>query len=165
MDFSAVIVGDRRVVARFDEWPSEIHNTLLERIRALTGELEARVRALAPERTGKLKNEIASRLFDDPQKIKGLVTLDGDLPGSEYAKAAALEYGAPGRGGRFKVRAYHRTISEAYGRDISPKSIDIAAYSRVANIDARLYLRTGLAGMEDEAAAELATAMNQRFKE
>jgi hypothetical protein len=165
MDFDAVITGDRSVVARFGTWPKEIHDTLLARIRTLTSELEERVRALAPERTGKLKSEITSRVFDDPQKIKGLVTLDGDLSPSEYAKAAALEYGAPGRGGRFKVRAYRRTISEAFGRDISPTSIDVDAYSRVANIDEHLFLRGGLAGMEEQATTELTAAMNERIKE
>jgi hypothetical protein len=127
----------------------------------LTSELEARVRALAPSRTDKLKEEITSKVFDDPQKIKGLVTLDGGLPGSEYAKAAALEYGAPGKGGRFKVRPYSRTISEAFGRDISPMRINVSAYSRIANIDARFYLRGGLSDVEGDAVTELQQAIDQ----
>lgn len=165
MDFDAVITGDRRVVARFGEWPKELHDTLLARIRALTSELEARVRAKAPERTGKLKEEIVSRVFDDPEKIKGLVTLDGGLTGSEYAKAGALEYGAPGRGGRHKVSAYRRTITEAFGRDISPTEIDVSAYTRIANIDAQLYLRGGLADVEADAVAQLQEAMDKSTKE
>ena len=164
MDFDVVITGDRRIVARFEQWPAELHDALLARIRALTADLEARVRALAPERTGKLKSEITSRLYDDPQRIKGMVTLDGDLPGSEYAKAAALEYGAPGRGGRFKVRAYRRTIAEAFGRDIAPTRVDVGAYSRLANLDARAYLRGGLAGMETQAAADLQAVIDQQAK-
>ena len=164
MDIDVVITGDRRVVARFEQWPAELHDALLERLRALTADLEARVRALAPERTGKLKSEITSRLYDDPQRIKGVVTLDGDLPGSEYAKAAALEYGAPGRGGRFKVRAHSRTITEAFGRDIPSTRIDVGAYSRIANLDARAYLRGGLAGMEAEAAADLKAVIDMKAK-
>ena len=73
MDFDAVITGDRQVVARFAEWPKEIHDTLLERIKKLTDELYGRVRALAPEQSGKLKDEIVSKVFDDPEKIKGPV--------------------------------------------------------------------------------------------
>ena len=92
------------------------------------------------------------------------MTLDGDLPGSEYAKAAALEYGAPGRGGRFKVRAYSRTITEAFGRDIPSTRIDVGAYSRIANLDARAYLRGGLAGMEAEAAAELKAVIDMKAR-
>ena len=165
MDFDIVISGDRRVVARFAEWPAELHDALLARIRELTAELEVRVRALAPERTGKLRSEIVSRIYDDLQRIKGVVTLDGDLPSSEYAKAAALEYGAPGRRGRFKVRAYSRTISQAFGRDISPTRVDVEAYSRVANLDAQLYLRAGLGGMETRATTELAAVMDQKIAE
>ena len=164
MNTDVVITGERRVVARFEKWPAELHDALLERIRALTADLEARVRALAPERTGKLKSEITSHLYDDPQRIKGVVTLDGDLPGSEYAKAAALEYGAPGRGGRFRVRAYRRTITEAFGRDIPSTRIDVSAYSRIANLDARAYLRGGLAGMEAEAAADLKAVIDMKAK-
>ena len=164
MDIDVVITGDRRIVARFEQWPAELHDVLLERIRALTADLEARVRALAPERTGKLKSEITSHLYDDPQRIKGVVTLDGDLPGSEYANAAALEYGAPGRGGRFKVRAHSRTITEAFGRDIPSTRIDVGAYSRIANLDARTYLRGGLAGMEADAAADLKAVIDMKAK-
>jgi hypothetical protein len=104
-------------------------------------------------------------MYDDSQRIKGAVTFEGDLPGYEYAKAAALEYGAPGRRGRFKVRAYRRTITEAFGRDVSPTRINVDAYSRIANLDARLYLRGGLAGMETQAAAELTAVMDQRVRE
>ena len=164
MDFDAVITGDRRIVARFGEWPKELHDALFVRIKALTEALEGRVQALAPERTGKLKSEITSRVFNDPQKIKGLVTLDGGLSGSEYAKAAALEYGAPGRGGRHEVSSYSRTIAEAFGRDISPKRIDVSAYKRIANIDARVYLRGGLADVEAEATAQLQQVIDQSVK-
>jgi hypothetical protein len=161
MDFDAVITGDRRVVARFGEWPKDLHDLLLARIRALTSELEARVRALAPSRTEKLKDEIVSRIFDDPQKIKGLVTLEGGLPGAEYAKAAALEYGAH-RAAR--VRKYRRTITEAFGRSISPTDIDVSAYSRIANIEARVYLRGGLADVEADAVSQLQAAIDQSTK-
>jgi hypothetical protein len=32
MDIDVVITGDRRVVARFDQWPAELHDALLARI-------------------------------------------------------------------------------------------------------------------------------------
>lgn len=161
MDFDAVITGDRRIVARFGEWPKELHDSLLAKIRALTDALEGRVQALAPERSGKLKEEIISRVFDDPQKIKGLVTLEGGLSKSEYIKAAALEYGAHGG---VKNRAYQRTISEAFGREISPKRINVSAYSRIADIDARVYLRGGLADVEGDATAALQQVIDESAK-
>ena len=162
MEFDAVVSGDRAIQARFAEWPKEIHDTLFARIKKLTDELYGRVRALAPEKSGDLKNEIISRVFDDPEKIKGMVTLADKLPRSEYIKAAALEYGSHRS---VKVRKYRRTITEAYGRDISPTSIDVSAYSRVADVEARLFLRGGLAGMEEQAVAELTAVMNEKLKE
>ena len=60
MEFDAVVSGDRVVEARFAEWPKDIHDALYNRIVKLTKELYERVRALTPERTGKLKEE---RLF------------------------------------------------------------------------------------------------------
>ena len=161
MDFDAVITGDRRIVARFNEWPKELHDAFLVRIRALTSDLEGRVKALAPERTGELKEEITSRVFDDPKSIKGLVTLEGGLSKSEYIKAAALEYGAHGG---VEVKRYKRTISEAFGRDISPMRIGVSAYTRIANIDAHYYLRGGQADMEDETAAALQGVIDQSAK-
>ncbi len=162
MDFDAVITGDRRVVARFGEWPKELQGSLLARITDLTKQLESRVRDLAPSRTDKLKDEITSRIFDDPQKIKGLVTLESGLSGSEYAKAAALEYGAHRS---TDVRKHRRTITEAFGRTISPTSADVRAYSRIANIDAQVYLRGGLADVEGDAVTQLQQVIDQSSKE
>ena len=164
MTIDVVITGDRKVAAQFDAWPAELHDALLDRIKVMTVELEARVRALAPAKSGRLRSEIVSRLYDDPQRIKGVVTLASDLPRAEYIRAAALEYGAPGRRGRFKVKAYRRTITEAFGRTIPPTRVLVDAYSRIADISARLYLRGGLAGMEAEARAELQAAIDQKAK-
>ena len=161
MDFDAIITGDRRVVARFSQWPAELHDVLYARISALTDTLKDRVEALTPDRTGKLKSEITSKIYDDPQKIKGLVTLEGGLSRSEYIKAAALEYGAHGG---VSVRKYSRTIAEAFGRDISPTRIDVSAYSRIANIDTRNYLRGGLADVEADATAQLQQVIDQSAK-
>ena len=62
MTFNVVIAGDRKVAAQFDAWPAELHDALLGRIRVMTLELEARVRALAPGRSGKLKSEIIANI-------------------------------------------------------------------------------------------------------
>ena len=162
MDFDAVISGDRAVEARFAEWPKEIHDTLLARIQKLTDELYGRVRALAPERTGKLKDEIISKVFNDPEKIKGLVTLEGNLSRAEYIKAGALEYGVQRA---VKLRQHSRTITEAFGRDISPTRINVSAHPRDVDLEDRFYLRGGLAEVESEAVTELTAAMNERLKE
>jgi hypothetical protein len=162
MEFDAVVSGDRAIQARFAEWPKDIHDSLLQRIQKLTAELYGRVRSLAPERTGKLRNEIISRVFDDPENIKGMVTLAGGLSRAEYIKAGAQEYGVHRP---VPMRAHRRTITEAFGRDISPTRILVSQHPRDVDLEQRMYLRGGLAGMEDEAVAELTEAMNERLKE
>jgi hypothetical protein len=162
MDFDAVITGDRRIVARFDEMPRDIRSALVKRITKLTKRLYGRVRDLVPTDTGKLQKEIIWRVFSDPLKVKGVVMLQGGLTQSEYIKAAALEYGAHGAA---HPRAYQRTITEAFGRGLAPTTIDVRAYDRVVNIEARLYMRSALADTEEEAVAELTEELNEQFKD
>jgi hypothetical protein len=162
MDFNAVITGDRVLEARFAEWPKELHDSLYHRIAKLTDQLLGRVKALAPEQTGTLKNEIIARVFDDPERIKGYVSLEGGLDQNAYVKAAALEYGAHKS---FAVSRYRRTITEAFGCDISPKRIAVEEYRRTANIDERMYLRGALAEIEAEAVVELTEAINEKIEE
>jgi hypothetical protein len=158
MDFNAIITGDREAVAHLEGLPKEIRGSLRARIQKLTDQLLSRVQALAPEKTGDLKNEIVSKVTDSPGRIKGVVTLASGLSQSEYRKAAALEYGSHKN---IAVRAHSRTISQAFGRTISPVAADIRAYDRVANVDARIYLRGGLAEMEAEVVTELTEAINE----
>lgn len=162
MEFDAIISGERRITARFDQWPAEIHGDLLVEIRALTAELEARVLGREPEKTGKLKSETVMRVYDDPERIKGTVTLAAGLSPSEYIKAAALEHGAPGRRGRFGVGAYRRTVTQAFGRDISPTRVTVNPYEREAHLQAQLYMRAALAEMQGDAQARLAAVMAKR---
>ncbi len=162
MEFDAVVSGDRAIQARFAAWPKEIHDSLLARIQKLTAELYGRVSALTPERSGKLKSEIISEVFDDPEIIKGRVTLARGLSRAEYIKAAALEYGVHRP---VPMRAHRRTITEAFGRDISPTEIQVSKHPRDVDLEERFYLRGGLAGMESEAVAELTAAINEQVKE
>ena len=162
MEFDAIITGDREVGARFEEWPKEIHEAIYQRIVRLTQQLEERVLALVPERTGQLRGEIISKVYNDPESIKGIVTLGGKLTKNEAIKAAALEYGAHGIA---KVKKYRRTITEAFGRSISPISIQVKPYVRDVNIEEHSFMRGGLAAIKDEAVAELTEVINERLKD
>lgn len=163
MEFNAIITGDREVGARFEKWPKDMHDALYQRIVRLTQELYERVLSLVPERTGQLRSEIISKVYNDPQSIKGVVTLGGKITKNEAIKAAALEYGGHGRA-KIKKR-YKRTITEAFGRSISPMTIQVQPYVREVNIDERAYMRGGLADIREEAQAELAAAITEQFAE
>jgi hypothetical protein len=162
MEFNAIVTGDREVGARFEKWPKEIHDALYQRIVRLTKDLYERVLSLVPERTGELRSEIISKVYNDPESIKGVVTLGGKLTKNEAIKAAALEYGAHGRA---KVKNYKRTITEAFGRSISPMSIQVQPYVRQVHIEERSFMRGGLAGIREEATRELTEALNEAFKD
>lgn len=162
MEFNAIVTGDRAISARFAEWPKDIHDSLLARIKKLTAEIYDRVVALAPERTGELRKEIISEVFDDPEYIKGHVTLERGLKQAAYIKAGALEYGVHKR---VPMDAHRRTITEAFGRAISPTRILVSKHGRDVDLEERMYLRGGFAGMEAEVVAELTAAINETVKD
>lgn len=147
------IVGDREVQLRLDELPQAVHDSLLRRLTSLTAELAARVEAAAPERTGKLRSEVASRVYDDRvDRIRGRVTLSG-----EFGKAAALEYGAHKR---TNVAAHAMRLDHVFANRLAaPLTALVAAHSRLANIAATRFLRGPAASMAPEIIAELRQAI------
>lgn len=162
MDIDVVITGDTRVTARFAEWPAELHGASHAKIADMVSVLEDRVRALVPVRTGKLRSEIVSLVWDDPDHIRGVVTIGGNLPSAEYAKAGALEYGAPGKRGASQVAGYQRTIGQVFGRAVDALTIEVGAHSRVARLDAMMFFRGGLAQVEPQATAELQSVIDAK---
>ena len=162
--FSVVIDGDRKVMARFMTWPEELHGRLLSTITAQAQAIEARVRALAPSRTGRLRSEIRSHIFDQQDRIAGVVSLGPSLPSAEYARAGALEWGGPGRGGAHKVKAYQRTITEAFGRPISPVTIQVKAHLRIARLDAGMFFHGGLDSVAPDAAGQLQAVIDEQAR-
>lgn len=161
MDFDVVIGGDREVVARFAQWPQDLRQSLRARIAQMTELMESRVRALAPKRTGRLADEIQSRVYDNETSIRGVVGLGSGLDAAEYGKAAALEYGT-GRRGRFKVRPHTRVIRVVFGRLVAPVTVQVAAYTRLSRLDPRMYLHGGLDAVAPDAAAELQTVIDRQ---
>jgi hypothetical protein len=105
---------------------------------------------------------LVSTVYNDPESIKGIVTFPNNLGTEFFGKAGALEYGAH-RG--TEVRAYRRTITEAFGRSIPPTRINVGKGHRIPNIDEYAYLRASLAGMETEINAELTEALNEIAKD
>ena len=113
------VTGDRQVGLRFDAFPDALYEDLKTEIDALATELYARIEAATPSRTGLLRSEERVRLFADPNRISGYVDIAGAKGSQDFAKAAALEYGAHGQaaGGHAAGdrRAAERRRSEARG--------------------------------------------------
>lgn len=162
MDVHVDIAGDRQVGLRFEEFPDALHAELLALIGGQLGpELETLVEAATPDRTGRLRGEEGLRVFDDPQSIKAQVSVT-----AEFAKAAALEYGAHRS---TNVKAHSMRLDHAWSRRFNaPLSVLVSAYTRTPDIDEVDFLRGPLAAMAPEAiarmedvVAKLAQAANQ----
>jgi hypothetical protein len=134
--------GDHEISLRFDQFPQELQGKLEERIRALTAELDARVEAATPVKTGLLRSEIKSNVYAAPTRVAGYVSVFAGSLQSEYVKAATLEYGSNKvRQLRDRLNAGHRRLE---GR-----------LSKAAHIEAFRYLRDPFEQMRPEIDAAL----------
>ena len=135
--------------------PKQLHDRLLARLRIITSTLEGKIKAEEPNRTGKLRSETTSAVYDDwPKKVSGRVFVDG-----EYAKAGALEYGAHGHA---KVGEHAARLDHVWGKKLgSPTVVMVSAHSRQMNIMARKFLRGPLADFGADAIAQLREEVEQ----
>lgn len=157
MDFIHIdVTGARNAGLRFEEFPSELHDELMQEIDALTIELYALVQAATPTRTGKLHSQERTKLFDDGNKIKGSVFIAGKGSGSnsDFAKAGALEYGSTGED--FRVAAHPMQLDHFLNEKFdAPITVMVKAHDRASSIAEHAFLRGPLAAMTPEVLARL----------
>lgn len=151
MEIAVTISGDREVALKFEQFPQRAHASLLSRITNLTTQLEARVRAAEPSLTGKLRGETVSHVYDDPERIRGVVTVSAD-----FAKAGALEYGAHRA---TRVKEHYERLGHVFARLISPLAVVVSEHTRIPNIQEHAFLRGPLAEMEPEVVEQLKAAL------
>lgn len=150
MEFDAVILGERQVTARFEELPTEIRELLHERILILIQELEAAVQSAAPVKSGELRGSIKSSIRDYPQKIVGRVF-------SNLPYAGVIEFGIHKAE---TVHGHERRLAQVFGHDVAPEEIFIDPYTRMANVEAHLFMRAGFASQEDHITQELRSVID-----
>lgn len=155
MDLGMDVTGDRKLGLRFEKFPEVAREALTRRITALTAELLDRVRAAEPEKTGKLRSETSSIVLSNERKIAGIVRIRTDIKG-EYAKAAALEYGARKS---TRVKEHAMGLSHFWAKAVEPRQVMVAAYNRKPDIAQHFFLRGPLEAMKGEIFAELEAAM------
>lgn len=145
---------ERRVTLRFDEMPRQVHAALLGVLTQDTPELAARIRAAEPHRTGSLAAHTLSKVVDGKDFVLGMVYLT-----SQYAKAAALEYGAHKT---TKVRAHEMRLDH-FMRTLldEPMTVLVAEYHRTPNIAAHAFERGTLAEMGPEILEHMRLAVGQ----
>jgi hypothetical protein len=151
-DFGVIIEGATQVALRFDKFPADLHDALKDAITKDTTVLEGRVREATPARTGRLRSQIDSAVFDDKTKITGAVFVSGD-DRNDFAKAGALEYGAHGTA---TVKAHAQTLTQVFGVMLdAPMQVMVEAYTRQTNIVAHRFMRNPFSAMESEIEADL----------
>lgn len=156
MSGAAVITGERELSLKFDTFPSRARQALEARITALTDALQARIEATAPVKTGKLRSEIADRVYaDNPNRIAGRVSVYAPGAAGEYAKAATLEYGSN------KPRRIFKRGGGIAARVARGNRRIVERMSKPARIQAFRYLRNPLEEMRPEIEAELLQALSE----
>lgn len=152
------VSGERQAALRFEEFPNELHAELLAEIESLTAELYGRVEAQIPSKSGRLRAQADMRIFDDPERISGVVSIHGERS-NDYAKAAALEYGAFNRHG---VAQHRMWLDHFWSLKLSrPIRVLVGAYSRTANISEHRFLRGPLEQLRGEAIDRLNSVVEQ----
>lgn len=153
------------VTLSFDKLPEALRNRLATTIRTLTDELLSEVKAGEPRRTGRL--QAMTRSFVDVKEgwVRGRVRVLRNESTNFAAAAGALEYGAPGPRGGFRVRAYRRRMTQVFGRPVHDQSILISGYTRRAHIKEMRFLRNPAAVMLPRARLALEAAVAEAIKD
>jgi hypothetical protein len=143
------IAGDRQAGLRFEDFPDHLHDELRGEIDALSHELLSRIEALVPEKSGTLRSQVRLRMFDQEDRIRGYIDIDGRKGSTDYAKAGALEYGS--RGKPTKVSAHQMKLDHFWAHRLaSPTNVLVDAYSRTPTIAEHSFMRGPLAAMRPE---------------
>jgi phage gpG-like protein len=151
---SLEIEGEEELVARFAVMPEAIRAALAEKFATLAQKLEDKIKdekldgQVLFARSGKLRDSIAVNLEANGASLVAA--------GVKYA--AAQEYGFSGEE---NVAAHSRTIKQAFGRAITPKTIVVEAFSREMRLPQRSFMRSSLDEMRDEIAQALREAVEE----
>jgi hypothetical protein len=158
----AVVVtrGDREISLRFDTFPTRVHGKLEARIREFTDDLEARIRAVTPRKTGLLQSEITEKIYasDTADRVAGYVSVFAGDRQKEYAKAATLEYGSN------KPRQLADRGSRIFAMFSRKKRFE-RRLSKTPHIEAFRYLRDPFDEMKPEIQAGLEEAVAEAAAE
>lgn len=155
IELDAVVQGERDVSLRFQRVTPTVKRRLRGAMEEVLPQLAARQRARAPRgQSGKLASQVGHVFIDEGDDyIRGRVTVVADT-GWQYGKAGALEYGAPGRRGRFTVKEHKRR-----GRGIGMETL-VDRYQRTQRLVAQRFIRGPFDAMRGEIEGKLRDAVN-----
>ncbi len=149
------------MLARLRALPGGVNFGLVRAITKLAADLQRKVQQdelsgqLLSARSGALRSSIEVSVDQRGTAITATV-----LSNSEYARVH--EYGFAGT---VNVRASLRRITEAFGRPISGKTINVGAHSRKMDLPARSFLRSALEDMAPAIRGEVENALRETVAE
>lgn len=153
----ASVTGDAAVVASIRQQYRKITTNVEQSIGRLTLKLLTRVKVsklsgqVLNVRTGRLRRSITQKVVSTPSHITGIVGTN-----VEYARAHEL-----GFNGQVSVKAHLRQIKMAWGKRITPRTVEIRAHSRQMNLPEKSFLRSALADMAPEIMQTLQQSVRQ----
>jgi hypothetical protein len=158
------LIGTTELKARFEALYPKARDAVFRSVSKLAIGLQTYIRAdklsgqVLKNRTGTLRRSIIERVDDGGTIITGIVAADMGV--AKYA--AAQNYGFSGT---VDVRAHTRRISQAFGRAISPREINVGAHAMRMNLPARNYMESSLAEFQPRVEAELSEAVREAVEQ
>jgi hypothetical protein len=159
-DLPNVVTGDRSISLRFQRLPALLRQRLRGAMEDVLPRLAAAQKARAPKgATGRLEAALGHVFIEEGTDfLRGRVTVVAPT-GWVYGQIGALEYGAPGRRGRFMVREHKRR-----GRGIGMEVI-VDRYYRTQRLMAMRFIRGPFEEMQGEIEEALAAAVDEAVKD
>lgn len=154
---TARLVGDDAVLTWLRDAPDLIASGLARAIVQLGIELQRKIQEdelsgqILAVRSGSLRSSIDLQIDQSSEEISATVFSD-----SKYAHA--YEYGFEGT---VDVRASLRRITQAFGRPISEKTINVRAYHRRMELPQRSFMRSALEDMDPAIRDEVNAALSE----
>jgi hypothetical protein len=154
---TARLVGDGAMLAWLRSTPDIAASGLADAITKLGIDLQRRIQddkltgQILAARSGSLKSSIDLQIDESAEGISATVVSDSEYP-------HAHEYGFAGT---VDIRANLRRITEAFGRPISGKTINVRSYRRQMELPERSFMRSALEDMDPAIRDEVEAALRE----
>jgi hypothetical protein len=154
---TARLVGDDTVLAWLRDTPDAVASGIARAITQLGIDLQRKIQEeelsgqMLAVRSGALKSSIDLQIDQSGDDVSATVS-------SDSAYSHAHEYGFPGT---VDVRASLRRITQAFGRPISEKTINVRSYRRRMDLPERSFMRSALEDMDPAIRDEVEAALRE----
>jgi len=136
---------------KLNEYPDEAEKRLGNAVEATARKVQDSARKYAPVDTSNLQSSIT-------------VETDG-LEGEVFTTLEYARYQEFGFSDTQDVKAHTRTITQAFGEPITPKSVDVKAHKRTVDYEGHHYMQKGADENKDRFKEEVAAAIKNTGKD